>query len=128
MLHLGYKPEEVAEMQAISIPTVYSMIKHWRRGSIEKPVTKLRSGRSAKADEAYKRLVTKVVEKEPEEFGYNFRVWTFDRLRLHRTKETGIEMSEPLIHTLLKAKGYRYRRPKMWDICRIKNPKSRWMN
>ena len=24
LLHLGHKPEEVAEMQAVSIPTVYS--------------------------------------------------------------------------------------------------------
>ena len=32
LLHLGYKPEEVAKMQAVSIPTVYSCVKRWREG------------------------------------------------------------------------------------------------
>jgi transposase len=67
LLHLGYKPEEVAKMQAVSIPTVYSCIKHWRKGGLEELATKPRSGRPAKADEAYEKLVAEVAEKEPEE-------------------------------------------------------------
>ena len=112
LLHLGHKPEEVAEMQAVSIPTIYSWIKRWRKGGVEELATKPRSGRPAKADEAYERLVAEVVEKEPGEFGYNFTVWTIDRLRAHLAKETGIELSEARFRALLKAKGYRYRRPK----------------
>ena len=94
LLHLGYKPEEVAKMQAVSIPTIYSCIKRWRKGGVEELATKPRSGRPAKADDAYEQLVAEVVEKEPEELGYNFTVWTIDRLRLHLAKETGIELSE----------------------------------
>ncbi|HSG43331.1 MAG TPA: helix-turn-helix domain-containing protein [Anaerolineales bacterium] len=30
LLHLGHKPEEIAEMQAVSIPTIYGWIKPWR--------------------------------------------------------------------------------------------------
>ena len=112
LLHLGHKPEQVAEMQAVSIPTVYSWTKRWRRGGVEELATKPRSGRPAKANEAYEKLVAEVVEKEPEELGYHFTVWTIDRLRLHLAKETGIELSEPRFRALLKAKRYRYRRPK----------------
>lgn len=112
LLHLGYKPAEVAEMQAVSIPTIYSWINRWRKGGIEELATKPRSGRPPKADEAYKRRVAEVVEKEPQALGYNFTVWTIDRLRLHMAKETGIELSEARFRALLKAEGYRYRRPK----------------
>ena len=63
LLHLGYKPGEVAKMQAVSIPTVYSWIKRWRTGGVEELATKPRSGRPAKADKAYERLVAEVIEK-----------------------------------------------------------------
>jgi transposase len=62
-LHLGYKPEEVAEMQAVSTPTVYSWIKRWRKGGVEELATKPRSGRPAKADEAYEKLVAEWSKK-----------------------------------------------------------------
>jgi len=124
LLHLGYKPEEVAKMQAVSIPTVYSCVKRWREGGLEGLATKPRSGRPAKADEAYEQLVAEVVEKEPEELGYNFTVWTIDRLRLHLAKETGIELSESRFRALLKAKGYRYRRPK-YDLGHLQDKEAK---
>jgi transposase len=62
LAHLEYKPEEVAEIQAISIPTVYSWMKRWRKGGVEELATKPRSGRSAKANDVYERLVAEVVE------------------------------------------------------------------
>ena len=112
LLHLGHKPEEVAEMQAVSIPTIYSWIKRWRKGGVEALATKPRSGRPAKADDEYELRLAEVIEKEPEELGYGFTVWTIDRLRAHLAKETGIELSESRFRALLKRKGYRYRRPK----------------
>jgi transposase len=65
LLHLGYKPEEVAEMQAVSAPTVYSWIKRWRKGGVEELATKPRSGRPAKADEAYERLESQRIPISP---------------------------------------------------------------
>jgi len=112
LLHLGHKPEEVANMQAVSIPTVYAWIKRWQQGGIEALATKPRSGRPGKATEEYERIVAEVIEKEPQELGYHFTVWTVDRLRGHLAKETGIELSESRFRALLKLKGYRYRRPK----------------
>ena len=124
LLHLGHKPEEVAEMQAVSIPTIYSWIKRWRKGGVEELATKPRSGRPAKADAEYERIVAEVVEKEPEELGYSFTVWTVDRLRTHLAKETGIELSEPRFRALLKAKGYRYRRPK-YDLGHLQDKEAK---
>ena len=53
-----------------------------------------------------------MIEKEPTDFGYDFTIWTIDRLRAHLEKETGIRLSESRFRVLLKRKGYRYRRPK----------------
>jgi transposase len=112
LLHLGHKPAQVAEMQAVSIPTIYAWIKRWRKGGVEELATKPRSGRPPKADEAYRLLLGEVIEKEPEELGYGFTVWTIDRLRAHMAKETGIDLSESRFRALLRGEGYRYRRPK----------------
>lgn len=112
LLHLGRKPEQVAEMQAVSKPTIYAWFKRWRREGIEGLAIKPRSGRPSKADEAYIQTLAEVIEKDPDAFGYDFTVWTVDRLRLHLEKETGIALSEPRLRALLKRKGYRYRRPK----------------
>ena len=53
-----------------------------------------------------------MLEQEPKDLGYDFVVWTVDRLRQHLEKETGIALSEPRLRALMKRKGYRYRRPK----------------
>jgi transposase len=86
--------------------------------------TKPRSSRPAKADEEYERIVAELVEKEPAELGYAFTVWTIGRLRSHLAKETGIELSETRFRALLKAKGYRYRRPKH-DLGHLQDSKAK---
>ena len=112
LLHLGHKPAEIAKMQAISIPTVYGWLKRWQRDGIEGLANKPKSGRPAKADDAYSQALERVLEQEPKELGYDFAIWTVDRLRQHLEKETGIALSEPRLRALMKRKGYRYRRPK----------------
>jgi transposase len=109
---LGHKPEEVAEMQAVSKPTIYGWINRWWCGGIEALANRPKSGRPLKADDAYSLALKEVIEKEPSEFGYDFTIWTIDRLRAHLEKETGISLSESRFRALLQRKGYRYRRPK----------------
>ena len=112
LLHLEHKPEEVAEMQAVSIPTIYGWIKRWQGGGIEALANRPRSGRPQKADEAYTTKLVEVIEKEPKELGYDFMLWSVERLSAHLEKETGIQLSESRLRALIKRKGYRYRRPK----------------
>ena len=65
-------------------------------------------------------LATRIAEVRLTELGYNFAIWTIDRLRAHLAKETGIELSESRLRALLKRKGYRYRRPKR-DLGHLQN-------
>jgi transposase len=112
LLHLGHKPEVVAEQQMVSVPTIYNWHKLWREQGIEGLANKSKTGRPSKATEAYCRTLEAMLEKEPAEYGYRFAIWTSDRLRAHLEKETGILLSEGRFRALLKKKGYRYRRPK----------------
>ena len=112
LLHLGQKPETVAEQQMVSVPTVYNWHKLWRIQGIEGLANKARPGRKPKATDEYCVKLEEVLSKEPSEYGYRFAIWTSDRLRAHLEKETGIQLSEGRFRALLKKKGYRYRRPK----------------
>jgi len=76
LLHLGHWPEEVAEMQAASKPTIYG----WWSGGIEALANQPKSGRPPKADDAYSLALIKVLEKEPSEVGYDFTIWTVEWL------------------------------------------------
>ena len=121
LLHLGQKPAQVAQMQAVSIPTIYAWINRWREGGIEALATRPRSGRPPKADEDYRQLLREVLEKEPTALGYGFTIWTIDRLRAHLAKETEIGLSESRFRALLKREGFRYRRPK-YDLSHLQDP------
>lgn len=121
LLHLGNKAEEVAQMQAVSKPTIYGWWKRWCAGGVEGLANKPRSGRPPKADEVYIALVEEVIEQAPSDLGYRFTVWTVDRLRAHLAQETGIELSEAAFRALLKKRGYRYRRPKH-DLGHLQDP------
>jgi transposase len=121
LLHFGHKAEEVAQMQAVSKPTIYGWWKRWCAGGVEGLANQPRSGRPPKADENYIALVEEVVDQAPAELGYGFTVWTVDRLRAHLAKETGIELSEAAFRALLKRQGYRYRRPKH-DLGHLQDP------
>jgi len=112
LLHLGYKPEDVAQQQMMSIPTIYNWHKHWREDGIEGLANKPRKGRKPKATDNYCAKLEEMLEKDPVDYGYRFAIWTSDRLRTHLEKETGILLSESRFRALMKKKGYRYRRPK----------------
>jgi transposase len=120
LLHLKYKPEQIAEMQSISKPTIYAWYDRWRSGGVEGLSNKPKSGRPLKTDEEYTESLLEVIEKEPSELGYDFVIWTIDRLRSHLEKTTGISLSESRFRALLKRKGYRYRRPK-YDLSHLQD-------
>jgi transposase len=112
LLHLGYKPEIIAEQQMVSIPSIYNWHKHWRKDGLEGLANKPRKGRKPKANDDYCAKLEEMLAKEPSDYGYRFAIWTSDRLRAHLEKETGILLSESRFRALMKKKGYRYKRPK----------------
>ncbi len=124
LLHLGHKPEAVAEQQMVSVPTIYNWHRLWREQGIEGLANKPKTGRPPKATDDYCQKLEEILEKEPLEFGYRFAIWTSDRLRAHLEKATGILLSEGRFRALLKKRGYRYRRPKH-DLSHLQDQKAK---
>ena len=124
LLHLGQKPEAVAEQQMVSVPTIYNWHRLWREQGIEGLANKPKTGRPSKATDAYCQKLEELLEKEPSACGYRFAIWTSDRLRAHLEKETGILLSESRFRALLKKRGYRYRRPKH-DLSHLQDQKAK---
>lgn len=69
LLHLGQTPSEVAEQQLVSVPTIYNWHKLWREQGIEGLANKPKTGRRAKATEAYCQKLEERLAKEPSEYG-----------------------------------------------------------
>jgi transposase len=112
LLHEGQPPKEVAEIMAVSQPTVYDWHHRWQENGLEGLSNRPKSGRPRKADTNYVELLSEVIEQDPQELGYGFTIWTADRLRLHMEVSTGKLVGQTQFRALLKANGFVYRRPK----------------
>jgi transposase len=95
--HLGKGPKEVSEVLA---------------SGLEDLASRSESGSPSIADEQYCQVLEETLEKEPAELGYEFALWTVDRLKLHLDKVISKRMSANRLQVLLQKLGYRYRRPK----------------
>lgn len=110
LLHLDHKPQEVADMMAVSMGCVYHWHRRWRADGIAGLKNRPKSGRPCKADANY--CQREALAREPREYGYAFAFWTANRLREHLRQQTGIRLSNRRFRALMKKKGYVYRRPK----------------
>ena len=112
MLHMGQTPQDVATLCSITAATVYQWHTRWRTEGIDGLADRKRSGRSKVGGEAYVQALEKTIETEPAALGYEFSVWTVDRLIDHLAKETGVRVCEKTLRNRLRDNGYVYRRPK----------------
>lgn len=124
MLHQGMQPQAVADTLAVSLGSIYHWHARWREGGLEALANQPKSGAPPKADVAYWQRVGEVVEQAPSVFGYDFTVWTAQRLIAHMAAETGIELSVNRFRVVLRARGYVHRRPKH-DLKSLQDPQAR---
>ena len=123
-LHLGYAPQEVAQIHEVSLTTVYTHYNRFKTEGIAGLPDKSKSGRPPKATPEYIALLEKTLEIDPKEKGYAFTIWTQSRLRSYLAEETGIELSRSRFQVLMQRLGYRFRRPKR-DLGHKQDPKLR---
>lgn len=112
LLHQQHKPESVADMMVVSMGSIYSWHRRWRKNGIAGLKNLPKRGRPAKADETYCQRLEELLAGEPSDWAYAFAFWTVDRLREHLHQQTGISLSNRRFRVLMKTKGYVYRRPK----------------
>lgn len=124
LLHEGHPPQEVAEIMAVSQPTIYDWHHRWQENGLEGLANRPKSGRPRKTDHSYVERLEEVIEQDPQELGYNITIWTADRLRYHMEKETGKLIGSTQFRVLLKENDFVYRRPKH-DLTDLQDPQAR---
>jgi len=112
MLHLGHNAYEVGQTLSVSAPTVYSWFHRWKAEGLQGLEQRHRSGRPAIADAAFLQVVEETLEQDPGEMGYDFSLWTIQRLNQHVSRVTGKRISDERLRLILLARGWVYRRPK----------------
>jgi transposase len=112
MLHLGQHPERVAEAVMVTSNTIYAWHKRWREQGIGGLRDGHRTGRPAKAGQAYIDELGRLLERDPRDLGPPFTIWTINRLRLYLSEQTGILLSYSRFRALLSRQGYRWKEPK----------------
>jgi transposase len=112
MLHLGQSSEAVSQVMLVSSVSVRTWFERFQTEGAVGLVNRPRSGRPRQATQVYWQVVEEALAREPEELGYNFTIWTLERLRDHAEQMTGKRLTPAYLSAQLKARGYVYRRPK----------------
>jgi transposase len=104
----GKTQKEIANFLGCSLRKVAYWCVHAEPDNLESFKDKRMSGNYRKATEQYIALLLEVIDKEPQEFGYEFGKWTAKRLATYLEQETGISLSSSQITRILKEKKYVY--------------------
>ena len=112
LLHLGHKPEAVAEMFAVAASTIWNWHRRFRSSGLAGLTNQAKSGRPPKATGNYLDAVAQALALDPRTLGYSFSVWTINKVRHHLQQETGILLSYSRMRALLRKHDYVYRQPK----------------
>ena len=104
----GKTQQEIADFIGCSLRKVAYWCVHSDPDNIESFKDKRMEGNACKVTEQYINLLLEVIEKEPQELGYEFGSWTAKRLATHLEKETGISLSSSQIRRVLKKEKYVY--------------------
>lgn len=124
LLSRGDKPESVGEVMSVTGATVYNWWHRYQSGGIEGLANQPKGRPQAKADAAYLEALERALEQDPGELGYDFAIWTVERLRDHLARVTGVELSEGHLRVVMRQQGYVYRRPKH-DLTSLQDPEAK---
>jgi len=108
LLNTGNTQTQVAEIIGCSVRTVAYWSVHGEPENLESLKDERMKGNHQKATPNYINKLLEIIEKEPEEYGYEFGRWTTARLAKHLEKETEIGLSGTQVRRILKAKKYVY--------------------
>jgi transposase len=112
LLHLGHEPPAVGQMLSVTVQAIYQWYHRFIQAGVEGLANRPKGHRQAKADAAYRQALEQTLASEPSEHGYDFAIWTIERLRDHLTRTTGKFLSISRLREIVREQKYVYRRPK----------------
>lgn len=108
LLNDGKTYQEIADFLGVSLRRVAYWCVHGDPDNLETLEDGRKKGNFKKATQEYIELLLEVVEKEPQDLGYEFGRWTGKRLADHLEKETGIKLSKSQVSRILAKEKYVY--------------------
>jgi transposase len=102
LLNDGKTQAEIANFLGYSLRKVAYWCAHGDPENLESLVDERMKENYQKATEEYVKLLLEVIEKEPEELGYEFGRWTNAILSTYLEEKTGIKLSSGQIRNILK--------------------------
>lgn len=122
-LHKGESLTAVEETSGVKRVALW----RWHQRFLEQGADGLhdaqRSGRPHKTNAAYIAELEKTMATDPVAAGYNFHIWTVEKLIEHLAEKTGIHIGERTMDGLLAELDYVYRRPKV-DTKHLQDPQA----
>ena len=112
LLHLGHEATEVARILSVTVQAIYQWYHRFIRAGVEGLANRAKGHRQAKADAGYRQALEQTLASEPSELGYDFAIWTVERVRDHLARSTGKRLSISRLREILREEHYVYRRPK----------------
>lgn len=112
LLHLGHEPPMVGEMLSVTVQAIYHWYHRFIQAGVEGLANQPKGHRKAKADAGYRQALGQTLASEPSELGYDFAIWTVERVRDHLERTTGKFLSISRLREILREEQYVYRRPK----------------
>jgi transposase len=112
LLHLGHEPTAVAQILSVTVQAIYDWYHRFMQAGIDGLANQPKGRPKAKADAAYRQALEQTLASEPSEYGYDFAIWTVERLRDHLARKTDKHLSISRLREILREQKYVYRRPK----------------
>lgn len=98
----GKTYEEIADFIGCSYRTVAYWCVHGDPDNLDSLRDKREQGNYRKANEGYIQSLLEAIKKDPKKLGYEFELWTSQRLATHLAQQTGIEISATQITRILR--------------------------
>ena len=112
LLHLGHEPPAVAQILSVTVQAIYQWYHRFVQAGVEGLANRPKGHRQAKADAGYRQALEQTLASEPSELGYDFAIWTVERLRDHLARTTGKHLSISRLREILREQKYVFRRAK----------------
>lgn len=127
-MHKGGKyPDEIAAAMGVSLRSVYRWLADHRRRGEEALLPKPSSGsKSVMSNSDMEKLRNIVIEENPTQYGFEFKLWTLNRVRVAIDTVFGHKFSYQWVSTLMHRAGLTPQRPRMSSVKQDDNCVQRW--
>ena len=108
LLNDGKTQSKIADFLGCSVNKVSYWCVKGDPDNLETLIDERMKGNHKKATDKYIDILLKIIEKDPQELGYDFGRWTAQRLATYLEESTGIKLSVGQVRRILKQKKYVY--------------------